>query len=60
MMKLEGVKYFLDDIEPIIHFDRDNARRHDTAHIHGTELYASNAVSIARGLPLGRAVRGLD
>ena len=40
MMKLERVEDFLDDIEPIIQFNRDNARRHDAAHIHGARLYA--------------------
>jgi hypothetical protein len=40
MMKLESIEDFLDDIEPIIHLNRDNAPRHNAADIHRVRLYA--------------------
>jgi hypothetical protein len=39
-MKFKRIKYLFDDIESIVHFDRDNSRGHDAAHVHGAELYA--------------------
>jgi hypothetical protein len=43
VMEFKGVENFLDDIEPIIHLDRDNSCRHDVAYIHDAIYHCAAA-----------------